>query len=243
MNDIVEQFEVTFNQIHQHLKELNGFPKNDNFVELLQRSKRKHSVIRVHFDQLKQYAKLRNAIVHERISGDYFIATPHEDVVKALKRIKRTLDQPPEALEFATRPVLFFKDDTELSHIIEAFQQHRVSQFPIYTNDRTFAGLLTNDGVVRWLSENHQNGTITLDKALASDVLSSERERSVEFLKASAPVFELEEQFEISLVQNRKLKAVILTDTGNPDDLPAGIVTTWDLIKVDQREREDEEDE
>ncbi|MGR9048523.1 CBS domain-containing protein [Halobacillus faecis] len=240
MNDIVEQFEITFNQIHQHLKELNGFPKNDNFVELLQRSKLKHSVIRIHFDQLKQYAKLRNAIVHERISGDYFIATPHEDVVRALKRIKRTLDQPPQALEFATRPVLFFKEDTALSHVMEAFDQHGISQFPIYTKDRAFSGLLTNDGIVRWLSQNHTNERIVLENICAVDVLPVEKDRSVEFLKAGATVFDLEERFERSLNENRKLKAVILTETGSPDDLPMGIVTTWDLIKVDRRESEDD---
>lgn len=240
MNDIVEQFEITFNQIHQHLKELNGYPKNDNFVELLQRSKLKHSVIRVHFDQLKQYAKLRNAIVHERISGDYFIATPHTDVVEQLKRIKRTLDQPPKALEFATRPVLFFKEDTELIHIIEAFEEHGISQFPIYNQDRSFAGLLTNDGVVRWLSQNTHNRKADLETVNASHILTSEKNKSVEFLQSSATVFELEERFERSLNENRKLKAVILTESGSSDDIPAGIVTTWDLIKVDRRE--DEED-
>jgi predicted transcriptional regulator len=238
MNDIVEQFEITFNQIHQHLKELNGYPKNDNFVELLQRSKLKHSVIRVHFDQLKQYAKLRNAIVHERISGDYFIATPHTDVVDQLKRIKRTLDQPPKALEFATQPVLYFKEDTDLTHIIEAFEEHGISQFPIYNLDRSFAGLLTNDGIVRWLSQNTPKGKVDLETVNASHVLACEKDKSVEFLQSSATVFELEERFERSLDENRKLKAVILTESGNPDDLPMGIVTTWDLIKVDRREDE-----
>lgn len=240
MNDIVEQFEITFNQIHQHLKELNGYPKNDNFVELLQRSKLKHSVIRVHFDQLKQYAKLRNAIVHERISGDYFIATPHTDVVDQLKRIKRTLDQPPKALEFATRPVLFFKQDTDITHIIEAFEEHGISQFPIYNTDRSFAGLLTNDGIIRWFSQNNHNGKVDLENMTASHVLASEKHKSVEFLQSSATVFELEERFERSLDENRKLKAVILTESGSPDDVPAGIVTTWDLIKVDRREEEED---
>lgn len=241
MNEIVEQFEVTFNQIHQHLKELNGFPKNDNFVELLQRSKLKHSVIRVHFDQLKQYAKLRNAIVHERISGDYFIATPHEDVVKELKRIKRTLDQPPKALEFATRPVLFFKEDTALTHILEAFDQHGISQFPIYSQSRTFSGLLTNDGVVRWFSKNNTDGRVTMERVLSKDVLEHEKNTSFEFISADATVFELEEHFEKSLDEDRKLKAVIITESGNSDELPMGIVTTWDLIKVDRREGDEEE--
>lgn len=239
MNDIVERFEVAFNQIHLHLKELNGYPKNDNFVELLQRSKLKHSVIRVHFDLLKQYAKLRNAIVHERIRGDYYVATPHIEVVEDLERIKQTLDQPPEALEFATRPVLFFKDDTPLIHVVEAFNKHDISQFPIYTNHKEFIGLLTNDGVVRWISRSIADGAVDLNGVTTKDLLEEEQKPNVEFLASTGTVFELEEHFETSLEEERKLKAVLITETGNPDELPLGIVTTWDLIKVDRRNQDE----
>ncbi|WP_281658958.1 CBS domain-containing protein [Halobacillus sp. Cin3] len=238
MHDIVEEFEITFNQIHQHLKELNGYPKNDNFVELLQHSKLKHSVVRVHFDQLKQYAKLRNAIVHERISGDYYIATPHEDVVHHLKSIQKILEQPPEALTFATRPVLFFKTSTNLLHIMEAFSKHGISQFPIYDDSHHFAGLLTNDGIVRFLAQTAENGGNPALHVQASDILGYEKHANVQFLSATASVFDLEERFEKSLNEDKKLKAVILTKTGQSDDLPMGIVTTWDLIKVDRREQD-----
>ncbi len=235
MNELVERFEIVFNQIHQQLKEMNGFPKNDNFVELLQHSKLKHSVIRVYFDQLKQYAKLRNAIVHERIRDDYYIATPNEEVVEKLEQILHTLEKPPAAIEFATRPVMFFKADTPLTRIIEAFSEHGISQFPIYDEGRTFLGLLTNDGVVRWLSQSVKDGSVTVEGIVAQDVLVAEKELSVEFLAANGTVYELEEMFETSLEAERKLKAVILTESGDANEKPTGIVTTWDLIKVDRR--------
>ncbi|WP_079477982.1 CBS domain-containing protein [Halobacillus salinus] len=236
MADVVERFEVAFNQIHQHLKELNGFPKNDNFVELLQHSKLKHSVIRIYFDKLKQYAKLRNAIVHERIDEEYYIATPHLDVVEDLERIKRTLDQPPQALDFATRPVLYFKTDTDLTHILEAFEKHPISQFPIYGDKFEFKGLLTNDLIVRWMSRSHEQGSLRLEGVKSIDVLKEEDMPNVQFLKSDRTVYDLEERFEDSLQNNQKLKAVILTENGEADETPVGIVTTWDLIKVDRRD-------
>ncbi|UOQ45387.1 CBS domain-containing protein [Halobacillus salinarum] len=235
MNDLVERFEIVFNQIHQRLKEFNGFPKNDNFVELLQRSKLKNSVIRVHFDELKQYAKLRNAIVHERIRDDYYIATPHEEVVEKMELIQRTLEQPPEAIAFSTKPVLFYKEETELTKIVEAFCKYGISQFPIYDDSHTFMGLLTNEGIVRWLSEAMDDGHATVSGVTARDVLHAEKDLVVEFLAARSTVFALEEMFETSLEAERKLKAVILTETGDPNEKPLGIVTTWDLIKVDRR--------
>ncbi|RWZ59009.1 CBS domain-containing protein [Halobacillus fulvus] len=234
MNEIVERFEVTFNQIHQLLKELNGYPKNDNFVELLNRSKVKHSVIRTYFDQLKQYAKLRNAIVHERVDEDYYIATPHIDVVEQLEHIKQTLEQPPQALDFATRPVMFFTADTPLVKVIDAFERHRVSQFPIYTKDHQFLGLLTNGCVVRWLSRSVREESESLYDVMAEQLLDDEYHQNVQFLARNGTVFDLEERFENSLEENRKLKAVLITESGDKDGPPMGIVTTWDLIKIDR---------
>ncbi|WP_028784069.1 CBS domain-containing protein [Thalassobacillus devorans] len=232
--ELAERFEIAFNQIHQQLKMINGYPKNDNFMELLQRSKIKHSVIRHHFDNLKQYAKLRNALVHEKIRDDYYIAYPHREVVEEIEKIKQTLDQPPKAIDVATRPVLFFKSNSHLTKIVEAFNRFKVSQFPIYGEDQQFLGLLTNDGVVRWLSRNMHNDCIQMGEVRASDILKLEKNHNVRFLSEKNSIFDLESSFERSFEQNLKLKAVIITGDGSQHSKPLGIVTTWDLIKIDR---------
>ncbi|MFG6119246.1 CBS domain-containing protein [Thalassobacillus sp. B23F22_16] len=232
--ELAERFEIAFNQIHQQLKAINGFPKNDNFMELVQRSKQKHSVIRHYFDNLKQYAKLRNALVHEKIRDDYYIAYPHREVVEEIEKIKQTLDQPPKAIEVATRPVLFFKSNSHLTKIVEAFNRFKVSQFPIYGDNQRFLGLLTNDGVVRWLSQNMQKGCIQLEDVRAADILKLEKNHNVRFLSENNSIFDLESSFERSFEQNQKLKAVIITADGSQHNKPLGVVTTWDLIKIDR---------
>ncbi|WP_181346809.1 CBS domain-containing protein [Thalassobacillus sp. CUG 92003] len=231
--DMVERFELAFNQIHHHLKILNNYPKNDNFMELMQQSKAKHSVIRQHFEQLKQLAKLRNAIVHERIRDDYYIAYPHLEVVETIEKIKQTLDQPPKTLEWATTPVLYYRSYSPLSNILDAFTQHRVSQFPVYDKEHQFLGLLTNDGLVNWLAHNQSNGSISTEDVQASHVLEFEQAHNVHFLDSASTIFDLEEAFERNGEAKSKLKAVIITDGGNPNKEPVGIVTAWDLIKID----------
>ncbi|MBM7551722.1 CBS domain-containing protein [Thalassobacillus pellis] len=232
--ELAEHFEIAFNQIHQTLKSINGYPKNDNFMELVQRSKVQHSVIRHHFDHLKQFAKLRNAIVHEKIRDDYYIAYPHKDVVETIEKIKQTLDQPPLALDMATKPVLFFRSDSHLTKILEAFSRFKVSQFPIYGENHEFLGLLTNDGVVRWLSRNMNQDCIQLGEVRAADILPLEKNHNVRFLSEKNSIFDLEAFFSQSFKQNLKLKAVLITEGGAPDGKPIGIVTTWDLIKIDR---------
>ncbi|UOQ94914.1 CBS domain-containing protein [Halobacillus shinanisalinarum] len=226
--ELVERFELAFNQIHQHLKEMNGFPKNDNFAELLNHSKDR-GVVREFYDALRQYAKLRNAIVHERVRGGYYIASPHVEVVEELEEIKRTLDQPPLGLDVATRPVMFFYEETELLHVIEAFREHGVSQFPIY-REGAFVGLLTDAGVVRWLRESVCEGSVSIGGVTVGDVLRHEKVHNVEFMPADVSVFEVEELFERSHGEGEKLKAVMITEGGDRDGKLLGIVTLLDLI-------------
>lgn len=75
-SDLVERFEVAFNQIHHILKRLNPNEYNDAFMKLLTDSSRKHRVIQQVYYDLKQFAKLRNALVHEKLERKTFIATP-----------------------------------------------------------------------------------------------------------------------------------------------------------------------
>ncbi|WP_101842465.1 CBS domain-containing protein [Halobacillus sp. Marseille-P3879] len=239
MSELVERFELAFNQIHQILKDMNHYPKNDNFVELLQRSKER-SVIKEHFDTLRQYAKLRNAIVHERVRDGYYIASPHLEVVEELEYIKRTLDQPPKALDIATRPVMFFYADSDLLEVMQAFRDHAVSQFPIYDGmGGRFLGLLTNGALVRWMSGHAENGAVTVEGVRVRDVLQAEGVRNAEFIPERSTVFDVEDVYEDRHVEGRKLKAVIVTEDGRCDSSPLGIVTAWDLIKVDVEEAED----
>ncbi|WP_082232710.1 CBS domain-containing protein [Halobacillus massiliensis] len=232
MNELVERFELAFNQIHQHLKELNNYPKNDNFVELLNRSQ-DHSVIKEHIDHLKQYAKLRNAIIHEKVREDYYIAYPHEEVVEEIERIKQTFDQPPLALDIATSPVIFFYYDSELREVLNKFRDWEVSQFPIYdrTNEK-FLGLLTDTGMLRYLTRRlDDTGQISVENVMAGDVLEDENVSEIKFLPNTATVFDLENLFERSYQEGRKLKAIVVTKDGCPQSEPIGIVTAWDLIK------------
>ncbi|WP_079528194.1 CBS domain-containing protein [Halobacillus hunanensis] len=231
-DELVERFELAFNQIHQHLKEMNRFPKNDNFAELLNHSKDR-GVIREFYDVLRQYAKLRNAIVHERVRDGYYIASPHVEVVEELEQIKQTLDQPPLGLDVATRPVMFFYEETELLHVVEAFRKHGVSQFPIY-RDGAFVGLLTDAGIVRWLGESVESGAVAVDHVTVGDVLRHEKVHNVEFVSETASVFELEDLFESSHGDGEKLKAVMITEGGDRDGKLLGIVTLLDLIMMDE---------
>jgi hypothetical protein len=39
--------------------------------------------------------------------------------------------------------------------------------------------------------------------------------------------------FEKSFEENKKLKAILITEHGSQSQKPIGIVTTWDLVRID----------
>ncbi|MFD1020283.1 CBS domain-containing protein [Thalassobacillus hwangdonensis] len=227
-----ERFERIFNQIHQRLKQMNEFPSKDAFIHLLHTSRDRNSAVRFHFHKLKQYAKLRNALVHERIKDDYYVAIPHQEVVEDLEHIHQTLVDPPQAMALATSPVIHFQPASPIRAVLKFFSEQKVSQFPVY-RERNFVGLLTEGGIIKWMANNMQHDLVSLEAVTVEDVLKMEPAHNVEFLPITSTIFELEELFETFSDKNQKLEAVILTESGMRDQKPAGIVTSWDLIEID----------
>ncbi|MGG1559593.1 hypothetical protein ABEH82_16230, partial [Geobacillus thermoleovorans] len=61
-----ERFEAAFNRIHAQLKKIANVTHTDAFTSLVHITSKKHALIRSVKEELLQYAKLRNAIVHEK---------------------------------------------------------------------------------------------------------------------------------------------------------------------------------
>ncbi|MBB6454210.1 putative transcriptional regulator [Salirhabdus euzebyi] len=227
-----ERFEIAFNQIHSRLKELTKNRKTDRFVDLLQVNSEKYSSIRENFSQLKQYAKLRNAIVHEKVDNGYYIAEPHEDIVEDIERISHLVYHPPSAVKLASKPVIFFDIYTSLQKVLSTIEKHGYSQFPVYEEGH-FKGLLTEGGIAKWFSQRIKDGVITINNVRVADILELEKRRNVACLEKKSSVYDVENTFEEYYKKKQKLEAVILTENGGQDQAPIGIITSWDLVEFD----------
>ncbi|WP_159462001.1 CBS domain-containing protein [Salirhabdus sp. Marseille-P4669] len=230
--DNVQRFELAFNRIHARLKELSKGSNSDRFVDLLQENKDKYSAFRYHFYKLKQYAKLRNAIVHEEVEEGYYIAEPHMSVVEDIERISESVFRPPSAYKLATKPVIHLNITTPLEKMLEIISRYGYSQYPVYDGKR-FKGLITDGGIARWLSDHIPKGYSFVKTCSVSNVLETERKKNVAFMAKHKDVYELENLFTQFAQKKLKLEAVIITETGDQHELPIGIITSWDLLQID----------
>lgn len=85
-----ERFEVAFNQVHDAMKDIVKI-NDERFVVLVKVGAKKYQIIETFKKDLEQYAKLRNAIVHEKMEVGYYIADRMQRWLSILKKLPMSL--------------------------------------------------------------------------------------------------------------------------------------------------------
>lgn len=226
-----ERFEVSFNQIHDALKRIVKI-QDDRFTVLVRVGAKYHQAIETFKDDLEQYAKLRNAIVHDKVAIGYYIAEPNRDVVEHIEKIAKVLNSPNFATSIATKNVIFYNYEDSILKVIQGIKEHSYSQYPIYRNKECI-GLLTTGAIVKWMALNVVDSIVQLESIKVSDILKYEEEHPISFVPKSINIFEVEEVFENAHKDKKDLEAVIITENGKRNETPLGLITAWDLIEID----------
>lgn len=226
-----ERFEIAFNKIHLKLKQM---VKNEtpHFRNLVYKGAKKFSLIKVYQEELHQFARLRNAIVHNKYNIGQYIAEPHAETVKRIESICEIFTEPNDALSIATKEVIIYDYDDPLDHFIKGIHEHSYSQYPIYQHG-VCIGLLTAKAIVRWMANHTFNHQVDFAEAKVGDMFSFEEKYPVEFVSMEANIFEVEEIFSEAHTNKQDLECVVITEDGSKAMPPLGMITPWDLIEID----------
>ncbi|MEH7884060.1 CBS domain-containing protein [Bacillus sp. JJ1609] len=230
------KFETAFNRIHKALREMVKETESDAFVELLYSGYKNHSLIRKYKSDLHQFAKLRNAIVHERVNADFYIAEPHIEVVERIEEICREFEKPQTALSIATSPVFYYYEDAYLKDVLKVINKFDFTRFPVYDKDDKYVALLTSTEIIQWMAKHFSSEVIHFEDVRIKELLTKGKNYFVTFVTEDASLYEIEELFERYHTRGKKLQAVIITETGDRHGKPIGVITPWDLLDSDTAE-------
>ena len=111
-----ERFISAYNNIDYTLKARYNFSRSMGFSDLIRKVVSLNYVIRKNEDDLIDYGRLRNAIVHN--NDEYVIAEPHDSVVENIERIEKLITRPPRALDYARRDVLTVEANKTMYDVI-----------------------------------------------------------------------------------------------------------------------------
>lgn len=114
-----KRFLDAFNNIDYFIKTRYGFNRAMGFSELIRKAVSLNYTVRKYEDDLIDYGRLRNAIIHNN-NENIVIAEPHDSVVEKIEHIEKVLTTPPKALETIARTnVVIISADLSMREVIK----------------------------------------------------------------------------------------------------------------------------
>ncbi len=183
-------------------------------------------------DDLLEYHELRNAIVHHRAYPKELIAAPSQQAVDRLQAIVDEVVSPPAVYPRFKRDIHVFDATAPLAHALAYMNKQQFRQIVVRRESRLC--LVTDSGIARWLLSHVTEERLNLPEAVIGDVLPYESKEAMAIVSKYCTVEEARGIFETANKKHpRRLFAIVITETGQPDEKPLGIITPRDLIVVD----------
>lgn len=227
-----ERFLDAFNNIDYALRTRYSLNRSMSFSDLIRKSVVLNYVVRKYEDELIDYSRLRNAIVHQG-SVDKIIAEPHIEVVEKIEKIDRLINTPPRAVDTVSRrDILCVNIDETIENVVKLIASSGYSNIPVLDADR-IVGIANGQRLIDFLGQEliagedfHKFLTHKIEKVISS--LSS----SIYYVIKDESLT-VEDAMKI-FNDNKKLIAILLTKNGHESEKPLGIITGYDVIEMNK---------
>jgi predicted transcriptional regulator len=238
MDKHADRFLTAYNDIDKWLRKILRTNNKVSFWTLLEDASNSKNVspqyanvVGYYKDDLKEFADLRNAIVHEH-RNDEVIATPHLKAVLGLEAIRRRLLDPPRVYPLFERDVMQCVLDDPIGTVAQQMRDRKFSQVPVYSGARLLA-LLTTDTIARWVAWSLPKDKGIMEEAPVKDVLNqAEFTDNYRLLDPAATVIDALDCFDDYFRRGRRLDAILIIKDEKKTNTPVGIINVSDIPKL-----------
>ena len=225
------RFISAYNAIDASLRSVYNLKRSLNFSEVIRKTVLLNSVVRKYEDDLIDYGRLRNAIVHKG-NSNFVIAEPHIEVVEKMEGIARLIATPPLAYDkISTHEVLCVNGSDILSTAVKLMARSGYSNLPVYT-DNKLVGVLNGQRLMDIIGRHLLEGEDIqkfIDSITIGDIV--EELANVQYYCLADEKITIEQVMNL-FETNNKLLIVLITREGTEDYPPLGIITKDDVIKM-----------
>lgn len=220
-----ERFLNAYASIEKSLNEINNSRKYIPFSQLLVYTSKQNRLVSQHYEDLKEYNELRNAIVHKRDGNMEVIAIPSDKTVENIEHIAEVLESGKYALNYASKPVLTATLEEDIISVYNKMKDKNISKLPIYKKN-TFYALVTMDEIAGYfLNTDSREGKI-------SSVIQNTESARVYFMNEKNTISDVITLFEKCIKKKESIPFIIITKNGNEKEVPLGIISTSDLATI-----------
>lgn len=228
-NQNAKRFIAAYNRIDQGLRDIYSIKRTLSFADLIRKVATVNTVVSKYQEDLLDYGRLRNAIVHR--TGDEIIAEPNTAVVENIEMVARLVNTPPKVIDcLRLRKVYSVKGDTTLKDVISEMSKSGYSVVPVYI-EQTLVGVINRKMIVDSIGKFIIQGQ-DINKAINRPVSESLELFNETNHYEVAPVSITVENLLYMFNQNRKLSSVILTENGNYSEPAQMVIVSADLIDL-----------
>lgn len=224
---LIDRFESAYNEIDALMRKLCKLSRNDTFSAALT-SYESRFRMGTDCDFLRSAAELRNVLIHRRTLPILQMATPTTEVVERLESIRERMQNPPKVSRYL-KTVATVSPDDSLADVMRIVFDSHFSQFPVM-NGGDVTGLLTENGITRWLARKvvcEDSLVESADAKVSELVMSEEKRKNFIFVPKKMAIAEVREKFR----REGMLEAALITENGKCGEKLLGMINRWDLIE------------
>ena len=226
-----DAFLTAFSHIEIFLRHRTHADAGAPFHKLVKQAATTIAEVNRYQDDLREFAHLRNAIVHHH-DGGRVIAEPHRSTVTAIGRIAEAITNPPTVGERFKTDVVTVQVDDSISSAAAIILNKSFSQLPV-VNRKKFVGLLTTNTIARWFGACSRDLRTAAREPTVQDVLSyAEDTRSYDFIKPDITLARVIEYFSDIESRGCELSALLIADGSETTPRFRGIITVSDLPQI-----------
>lgn len=231
MKTNAERFITAYNSIDYSLRTIYNFKRSMSFSDVIRRGVVLNSVVRKYEEDLIDFGRLRNAIIHQG-NSKYTIAEPHDDIVEKIEKLAELIAQPPLAIDrVGNKEVITLSGDVKIASAMELIYRTGYSNLPIYSANKLI-GVLNGRKLVNVLGKKISEG-INLQEYVSSTSV----EEIVEEMGEDYYFVLADEHLTIDTAMNyfennRKLLIILITKGGKDSEKPLKIISSADIIDM-----------
>lgn len=231
-NNNALRFINCYNQIEQALKQQNNLKPNLSYTETIRMAARNNTIIRKYEDDLIDYGRLRNSIVHSS-NENHVIADPHDDVVEKYERITKIVCTPPLAINTeCVKDAKCVDASATLKEVMILMYKTGFSNFPVYDNGM-LVGVANAGRITRLLGHkmyNKEDACLLFNDPIGQLVKTTGQENFYAIVDSKVTLDKVLNMFNV----NRKLLMVIITKNGTLLEEPVGIIAVADILDINK---------
>lgn len=226
-----ERFITAYNNIDYSLRTIYNFKRSMSFSDVVRRCVVLNAVVRKYEEDLIDFGRLRNAIIHQG-NSKYTIAEPHDDIVDMIERLAHLITEPPEAIDrVGNKEVITIGSDMSIASAMELIYRTGYSNLPTYEGEK-LVGILNGRKLIAILGKKvgeQANMEEFIHDHTVGDIIG-EMGDDYYFMLANEhlTVDEAMNCFE----NNRKLLIILITKGGKDTGKPLKIISSADIIDM-----------